>query len=372
MIKTKLKKMEDIKMCNTNLNMEQASAFEEKMVNILNSGALALMVSIGHRTRLFDTMAGMEFSTSQQVAEAASLNERYVREWLGAMVSGGIIDCKANGKGSLYRLPSEHSEYLTRTAQFGNFAVFAQYIPLLGGVEDKILECFEKGGGVPYSEYTRFHEVMAEDSGQTVVAALIESILPLAPGLTDSLEKGIDVLDVGCGMGRALNLMAKHYPNSRFTGMDLSEEAVANANARAKQDGLKNIRFEVKDLTGHELKHKYDLITAFDAVHDQARPDIVLDSVSGALKEDGLFLMQDIAAHTHHHDNLEHPIGPLLYTISTMHCMSVSLAQNGMGLGTMWGEEKALEMLGHAGFHNVDIKKLDHDFQNNFYMARKA
>ncbi len=101
-------------------------------------------------------------------------------------------------------------------------------------------------------KYGRFHEVMVEDSGQTVVSALIESILPLVPGLVDSLEKGIDVPDVGCGSGRALNLMAKHFPKSRFTGYDLSEEAISTGMTQARKEGLTNIRFETKDLT--ELK----------------------------------------------------------------------------------------------------------------------
>ncbi|NIT60848.1 MAG: transcriptional regulator, partial [Aliifodinibius sp.] len=70
-------------------------------------------------------------------------------------------------------------------------------------------------------------------------------------------------------------------------------------------------------------------------------------------------------------NNLDHPIGPFLYTVSTMHCMTVSLAQDGMGLGTMWGKEMALEMLQKAGFRNVEVKNLEHDFQNNYYIVRK-
>jgi 2-polyprenyl-3-methyl-5-hydroxy-6-metoxy-1,4-benzoquinol methylase len=224
---------------------------------------------------------------------------------------------------------------------------------------------------VPYSAYKRFHQVMAEDSGQTIVAALEEFVLPLVPGLMDALSRGIDVLDVGCGSGRALNKMAHLYPNSRFTGYDFSEEAIATARAEATQLGLTNIQFQIQNAETLAETERYDLITTFDAIHDQARPDIVLQGIYRALRSDGVYLMQDIRASSYVDNNLDHPAGPLLYTISCMHCMTVSLAAGGMGLGAMWGEEMTLNMLEDAGFQQVEIKRLDHDFQNNYYIVRK-
>ena len=351
------------------LNQAKAESFAEKMVGILNAGALALMTSIGHRTGLFDAMAGLPPSTSEHIAAQAGLNERYVREWLGAMVTGGIVDY--DPAAGLYHLSPEHAASLTRAATPENIAAFAQYIPLLGTVEDPIVECFKKGGGVPYSAYPRFQQVMAEDSGQTVVAALLDSILPLVPHLVEALGNGIDVLDVGCGSGRALNLMAKSFPESRFTGHDISEEGIAAGKAEARKLGLTNIDFEVKDVTSIGETEQYDLITAFDAIHDQAQPAKVLREIAIALRSDGTFLMQDIAGSSYVHKNVDHPIGPMLYTISCMHCMTVSLAQGGAGLGAMWGEEKAREMLRDAGFTTVEVKRLPHDFQNSYFIATK-
>jgi 2-polyprenyl-3-methyl-5-hydroxy-6-metoxy-1,4-benzoquinol methylase len=352
------------------IDTKKAEAFAEWMLDVLNKGATSIMLSIGHRTGLFDVMSIMSPSTSEEIAKNASLNERYVREWLGAMVASNIVHCYPEGP--KYSLPREHAAFLTRDSAPENIAVFAQYIPLLGAIEDKIIECFKNGGGIPYSEYPRFHAVMAEDSGQTVVAALLDYILPLVPNGVEDLRRGIDVLDVGCGSGRALNLLARTYPNSRFIGYDLSEEAINFARDSARAENLSNVKFEIKDLTSFDLNgDRFDLITAFDAIHDQARPDRVLAGISTALQDDGTFLMQDIAGSSHHHKNIDHPAGPLLYTISTMHCMSVSLAQGGMGLGAMWGEEKAREMLNDAGFKNVQVKRLPHDFQNNFYINKK-
>lgn len=351
------------------LDQTKAEAFAERMLDILNSGAIALMTSIGHRTGLFDTLAKLPPSTSQQIADAAGLNERYVREWLGAMVTGRFVEY--DPVTGAYSLPDEHAAFLTRTASPNNFAVTAQFIPLLGAIENQAIECFYKGGGVPYSAYQRFHQVMAEDSGQTVVAALEESILPLIPGLTAALEKGIDVLDVGCGSGRALTDMAKRFPNSRFNGYDFSEEAIATAQSAVNDQGLTNIQFQVKDAAKLDEVEQYDLICTFDAIHDQAKPDVVLRGIHQALRRQGIYLMQDIRASSNVHGNLDHPIAPWLYTISCLQCMTVSLSAGGMGLGAVWGEEKALEMLKEAGFISVEINRLEHDFMNNYYIVKK-
>ena len=119
------------------------------------------------------------------------------------------------------------------------------------------------------------------------------------------------------------------------------------------------------------VSEQFDLITTFDAVHDQAKPLALLKGIASALKPDGVYLMQDIHGSSHVHNNTDHPIGPLLYTISCMHCMTVSLAQGGDGLGAMWGQEKARELLTEAGFSDIKIHQLDHDFQNDYYVIQK-
>ncbi|MDX9857869.1 MAG: class I SAM-dependent methyltransferase [candidate division Zixibacteria bacterium] len=347
----------------------KAEAFAYKMMSTLNSAAVAFMVSIGHRTRLFDIMATLEPSTSEQIAHGAGLNERYVREWLGAMVSGRIVAYDPESR--TYCLPAEHAAFLTREASPNNIAVTAQYFAVLGSVEDKVVECFQTGGGVPYSAYPRFHEVMAEESAQTTVSGLFDAILPLVPGLDDRLHSGIDVLDIGCGRGKALIAMAQRYPNSRFTGYDLSTEAIASAVEQTEQLGLTNLKFAPVDLTHWSEESAFDLVTAFDAIHDQSRPDIVLDNINRALRDDGVFLMQDIAASSNVENNIENPLGAFIYTISCMHCMTVSLAQGGLGLGAAWGEELARSMLAESGFEHVTTSRLEHDIQNTYFVARK-
>src|SRR5690606_34639994 len=122
----------------------------------------------------------------------------------------------------------------------------------------------------------RFHDVMMEDSGQSIVPIIVEKIVPLSPGLHERLEAGIDVLDVGCGRGLALMRLARAYPESRFVGYDLSPDAVDYAAGEAARRGLANIRFVQRDLTRWSEPGAFDWITALDAIHDQARPDEVL------------------------------------------------------------------------------------------------
>ena len=355
-------------MKDTNYNAQKAELFSESLVDTLNKSAIALALSIGDRVGLFSVMAGLPDATSQQIAEAAGLNERYVREWLGTMVTGRVVDYYAES--GTYRLPDEHAAFLTNDGEY-NFASAMQFIPVLGNVEDKLVECFRKGGGVPYSDYPRFHEVMAAESAQTTVAALHSHIIPLVPGLKEKLERGIDVLDVGCGAGRAMIELAKAYPNSRFAGYDFSVVGIGRAIVDADKLGLNNIRFEVRDAAGIGETGAYDLITSFDSIHDQAKPAAMLAGIAQALRPDGVYLVQDISGSSHLEKNLEHPVSPFLYTISLTHCMTVSLAYNGEGLGAMWGEEKAVEMMKAAGFTNVSLSRLDHDFMNTYYVATK-
>jgi SAM-dependent methyltransferase len=358
-------------MASTTYDESRAEAFAGRMLDLLNDGALAVMISVGHRTGLLDALAEHGPATSAELAEAAGLNERYVREWLGALTAGRIVEL--DPETGRYTLPAEHAAWLTRAASPDNLAVEAQWITSLSNVEDDIVDCFRSGGGVPYDRYPRFHEVMAEESAQTVLSVLFSHILPLVPGMTERLEDGASLLDLGCGRGRALLMLAERFPASSFRGYDLSADAVAFAREQARERGLDNVVFEQRDLSTFDEDAEpeaFAFVTTFDAVHDQARPLALLKGIRRTLEPDGVYLMQDIQGSSHHHENVDHPGGPLLYMISTMHCMTVSLAQGGDGLGAMWGEQKARELLAEAGFTSLEVHLLEHDPFNAYFVVR--
>ncbi len=346
-----------------------AEAFAEGLLDTVNQTSLAIMISVGHRTHLFDTLRGRGWVTSHELADAAKLNERYVREWLGAMATGHVVEIDATDGENRFRLPDAHAEVLARSGQ--SMGTMFQWFAVLGGVETRIVDAFKHGGGVPYDAFDRFHEVMAEESNLTVVSGLHEHIIPLVPGLADDLDRGIAVLDVGCGSGLAVCELARRFPRSHFTGYDLCEPAIIAARKTAQTLGLTNVEFAWRDVTDLATPDQIDLVTAFDVIHDQRDPAGVLAAIQRVLKPNATFLMQDLRASSHVADNVGHPLCPFLYTISTMHCMTVSLAQGGAGLGTVWGEQLAVQMLGEAGFENVKVNTLPHDIQNNWYVSSK-
>jgi 2-polyprenyl-3-methyl-5-hydroxy-6-metoxy-1,4-benzoquinol methylase len=350
------------------IDTQAAERFAGRVGEVLDAGAVAVMISLGHRTGLFNTMAGLPPATSEQVAARAGLAERYVREWLAVMVTGGIVTYDPAMR--TYALPPEHAACLTPGAPLGNLAVYAQHVALMGQVEDRMIDCFGSGHGLDYKDYPCFHAVMDEDSSQTVTAQLFDTILPLAGDIISRLEQGIDVLDAGCGRGSALRAMAARFPASRFTGYDLCEDAIEFARTAADAEGLDNARFEARDLTGYADRACFDFVTSFDAVHDQKHPQALIGSLHGTLRPRGVYLMQDIAGSARLENNLDFPLASLLYAVSCVHCTPVSLGQGGDGLGTMWGWETAQAMLRNAGFGRVERHVLEHDPMNVWFVAR--
>ncbi len=351
------------------MDREKSAAFLKNMTGIMNGGALSLMCSIGHKTGLFDTMAGMDPATSQEIAEAAGLQERYVREWLSALTAGGVIEHDADA--GTFVLPSEHSGLLTRASGPLNLTTYCQYVSLLGQVEDEVVAAFREGGGVPYDRYPQFQTIMAESSFQRLSKSLLSDVIPLLEGAHERLSEGIDVADVGCGSGRALNLLAQAYPNSRFTGFDIAEAAIERARSEAAEMGLDNVEFVVRDAAALEEDARFDLVFTFDAVHDQAHPDRMLTGIHAAMREGGQYLCVEPKASSHLHENLDMAMAPMVYTISTMHCMTVSLAYGGEGLGTAWGEQLAIEKLTTAGFVDINVSGTKQDRGNHYLISRK-
>lgn len=338
----------------------------ERMIQVLNDSAICLLGGIGHDTGLFDALASLPWATSEQVADAAGLNERYVREWLGGVVTAGLVDYRPED--ATYRLREAYAPLLTGTG-VDNLARTLSMVTLLARVTPDIVEKFRTGGGLGYADYPGFHDVQAADSAAVNDASLIDVIVPVT-GLVDRLREGIDVADFGCGEGHAINLLAREFAASRFTGYDFEPEAIQAARSEAADWGLANATFEVRDVATSGERSAYDLVTAFDTIHDQAHPAAVLATIRRSLRPGGTFLMVDIKASSRLERNLELPWASFLYAVSTLHCMSVSLGQGGDGLGTVWGLEVAEQMLRDAGFSEVTVHELADDPFNAYVVSR--
>jgi SAM-dependent methyltransferase len=345
----------------------RAKAFGQLMVRHLEGASVVLMIEVGRRVGLFEAMAGQPGRTSDEIAARAGLSERYVREWLGAMVCGGLVDHDAAA--ATYRLPPEHAAMLTGSSS-RNLTTMAAMFPLLSRVVPEVAEAFRTGAGVPYSAYQpEFTGLMDARSRPRYDEHLLKTYLALPEGLLQRLESGLRAADIGCGTGYCLTLMAERFPASRFVGYDVSDAAIAEARTAAAARGLANVEFVAEDAARLAPPEPFDLVTAFDAIHDQADPAGVLRRIRAALAPGGMFVMLDVCASSRLEDNVGAPMAPYLYTISTMHCMSVGLAGGGAGLGTAWGHQTATRMLHEAGFSDVKLYERV-DAANSLYAAR--
>jgi SAM-dependent methyltransferase len=324
--------------------------FGGRLLAMLTGNVLTQLIAIGHRTGLFDAAASGS-ATVAELAARAGLDERYVREWAGAMVTGGIMDYEPGA--ARYRLPPEHAPLLAG-AGAGNIGPAADMLGTLASVLPSVARCFTEGGGVPHAEYAAAAGPALGDSWRQIYDEhLISGFLPLVPGLLERLEAGARVLDLGCGTGHAINLMAERFPRSRFVGLDLAPAAIELAEAERAELGLTNASFTVADATELTAEPGYDVVLAFDAIHDQRESATVLRRIRQALAVDGLFVMVDADFSSHLENNLDNPYAALSYGISLLYCVPTARAQGGPALGALWGRELATELLAGAGFPDV-------------------
>jgi SAM-dependent methyltransferase len=346
----------------------EVQAFLGDLVSIYAGSMLTYMIDIGHRTGLF-TAAMQGPATSAELADRAGLDERYVREWLGAMVTGHIFDYAPDEQA--YTLPPAHAAVLTDGPM--SLAPMAGLQTHLGKHVHQVAHAFREGGGVPYAEYRpEFTDLMDAIGRNIYDGLLIDGYLPLVPGLRDSLERGARVADVACGTGHVLVLLARVFPQSSFVGYDLDDGAIARARAEAAGAGLTNVTFEVADAARLKVSEPFDVVFVFDAIHDQVDPAGVLARIHDALKPGGRFVMKEPHAADRLEDNMANPLAPVLYSVSTLHCMTVSLAHGGAGIGTMFGEQLARRMLDEAGFTDVHVHTAPGDPGDAIYVSSRA
>jgi hypothetical protein len=305
------------------------SGFSQAMRLVLNQATLALAVSLGRRTGLFETMAKLPPSTAAGIAGAANLDPRYVREWLGAMVTGRIVD--HDGSKGTYLLPPAHAAVLTEAAGADDLALALQAVTALAHAEDELARCFRTGAGLPAGSLHDWDGLQQELTARRQRASVVDEILPLAPGLVPRLTAGIDVLDVG-GAGPVRVLLRRAFPGSRI--------ASAPPGALAGEADI-------------------DLVTALDHRHGQPPPVELLPAICGRLRPRGVVLFSDAAGASDLADNVDHPLGPFLYTVSMFRP------------GARLGEAQARRRIAAAGLQDVRLHRLEGDLDHVYYLATK-
>jgi hypothetical protein len=349
---------------------EAAGAFGSRIFEWMVGGSAILLVDVAHRSGLFE-VAAQGSGTSEDLARRAGLSERHTRELLNGLTTAAVFSYDAAT--GTYTLPPAHAAVLTGDSA-ANIAPETASIAFSARYVGPVVNTLRHGGGIPYSEYRpEFTDLMDASMRRLYDAKLVDGYVPLVPGLDQLLRRGARVADIGCGTAHADNLLATAYPDSSFFGFDLADDAISLARREAADLGIGNARFEVLDVLQLPTDPPFDVVFAFDAIHDQVDPAGVLRRIHEALAPGGLFVMIDIYFSSNVEDSIGNPMGPILYTASLFHCMQVSLAGGGAGLGTCWGWQTATGMLSEAGFADVTVVSSPaEDPYNAIYYGRRV
>jgi 2-polyprenyl-3-methyl-5-hydroxy-6-metoxy-1,4-benzoquinol methylase len=330
-----------------NLDWDKIKAFAAVMTNDIGAAMQGALTYIGDRLGIFKALAAAPASAAE-LAERTGLNERYLREWLGAMTASRYVDYEPRAE--RYSISPEHAMILAdETSQFYMGGFMQMIVPEVS-MAPKLIESFRTGRGLPQSEYPpEVFEAIERGSAPMYRHQLLRKWIPAMPEVEARLKQGATALDVGCGSGRAVIALATAFPNSQFHGYDAHAGSVERARANAAAAGLTaRTAFDVVDCAKLPAG-QFDFITAFDVVHDSVDPSGLLKSIRQALKPEGAFLMVEVNVSPKLEDNIN-PLGRMMYSASTLYCMTVSLAHGGAGIGALMGEPKARELATGAGF----------------------
>ena len=340
--------MADEKASKPQLDWDKARKFLFQVNNDIGAAMLGAMNYIGDRLGIFRTLADAGWVTSNELAERAGLNERYIREWLGAVTSAGYVTYDPATK--KFMMPPEHAMVLAREESPFFMGGFLEMVIPNVTMAPKIAQAFRNGGGVTQAEYPpETWEAMERSSAGMYRNQLIRKWLPTMPQVVEVLSNGGSSADIGCGSGRAAIAIASAFPKAKVFGFDQHPGSIERARSNAKAAGVGDrISFEARDAT-QLPEHQFDFISTFDVVHDSVDPAGLLRSIRRAMKKDGTYLMLEVNVSPNLEENIG-PTGKMMYSVSTLYCMTVSLAHGGAGIGACMGEPKARELVAEAGF----------------------
>ncbi|MBQ0721521.1 MAG: methyltransferase domain-containing protein [Gammaproteobacteria bacterium] len=346
----------------------EAMAFVGKVIDNA-SGMMAIrLCAIGDRLGLFKDLAENGPATSVALAARTGLNERYLREWIYGMFLGGYLNFDKQSRE--VSMPEAHIPALVDVGgplfQGGLFKMFTGFME---PYED-LIEAFQQGGGIAYESYPDdFWKGLEHNSCVRYKNLLVSQWLPEMPDVQAKLENGGTFADFGCGAGRSSIELAKAYPKARFYGFDLFPQNIENARKTAEEEGVSDrVEFQVHDIS-KGVPGKFDVVATFDLIHDMADPKGGLKALRQACKDDGIYVLMDVDCTDDPADN-QGPLALFKLGASLHFCMTTSLGQGGMGLGTVGlPESKVVEFSSEAGFSTVRRLPIEHPL-NALYEIR--
>ena len=353
------------------IDPDKLKLYSFQLFSKLDGAVTAGMVHLGDQLGLYEAMrtAGAPLSTAE-LAGRAGLHERWVREWAYNQAAAKLIDVDEHERFSL----SPEAEAVLATPDHPAFGMgMFHRLPQTMESLVRVRESFVTGLGHNYDSHGPEGAAGIERSFEPWSNAhLLPTVLPALDGIVDRLTSGAVVIDIGCGAGSAVLLMAAAFPKSNFSGYDISHYALDRAKQKREASGVANATFHDPRDSPMPADHSVDLVTTFDCIHDMTHPQQMMESIRDALAYDGTWLLVDIKALDTFDQNVrKNPMASLMYGISVLSCMSSALSEpDGAGLGTLGlSANTARQMSERAGF--TRFRKLDVDHSvNAFYEVR--
>jgi len=356
-------------MAEQDFDHSRAAALARQVGVDFGASLTVALAYVGDRLGLFKLLAGGEPMTTGQIAARAKLNERYVREWAATMAAAGYLDYQPVD--TTFRMTPEQAMVLAREDNTFFTGGGFQYAIACYRQIDRLTEAFRNGGGVPFADFgPDIVEAIERLFHCGYEAWVADQWIPALPELKAKLDAGGDVAEVGCGAGQCIVPVACAFPNSRFTGFDIDQTSLTRAREKAAGAGVGDrLTFERVPAEHIQDVNRFDLVMAFNCIHDMANPRGALAGVHRALKPGGVLLWSEADASDRLEENLT-PAGRTMYGASTMHCMTVSLAQGGEGLGVVIGPSLANQLAKEAGFASFERLPVKNPY-HQIFVARK-
>ncbi|GAC1646611.1 MAG: class I SAM-dependent methyltransferase [Candidatus Dormibacteraceae bacterium] len=329
-------------------------------------GALELFhVYLGDRLGLYRALRTSGPLTAAGLATGAGINERYAREWLEQEAVAGILVVEPGEGERRYSLPRGHAEVLDDPDSLNFLAPMSRAIVGIGAVMTKVVEAFRTGDGVPYDAYGADMRSSISSLNRPGFVNLLGS--QWFPKITDvdrrlRSQPPARVADVGCGTGWSSIAIAKAYPLVTVDGLDLDEASIEDARRNGQTSGVADrVTFEVRDASDPKLARSYDLVTAFETIHDMSNPVGALKAMRALRRDGGAVVIADekvAEEFTAPGDDIER----FMYGWSAVHCLAVGMGPESAGTGTVMRPSLLREYAREAGFAEVQILPIENDF----------
>ena len=350
---------------------DATNAFAARVLQDWGGAHIVALAYIGDRLGIFRALAEAGPVTSEGLADRTGLDERYVREWAAALSAGHYIEYDSSDQ--TFAMTPEQVMVLVDEGGASFLGGGFQYAQACVQQVPQLMDAFRNGGGVSFSafgpEISEAIERLFSPGYQRDVAS---QWIPALKDVHQRVESGGLVAEVGCGGGQALVPVTEAYPASRFVGYDVDETSILRARERASKAGVsERVSFELTPAEQIPHVEHFDLVMAFNCIHDMVNPRGALAGIQRALRPDGALLWSEANVVSDRIEDNLNPQGRLLYGTSAMHCMTVSLAHGGEGLGNVVGEDTTRGMALEAGFEHFEKLPIENAF-HQLFLARKG